>query len=330
MYDKLLQELFPNLESNAIEQGINSQTKPLSNNLFFSPPNYYQSVLDFSIGEYNLEHIISYYISYSFPSNFAQENLLYVQMLASDLNDINHYTIRKGLNSWLCVQTFYGTGYLSYEGKSYELHCGDVFFINCMREHEYHTVSKEGWGYRIIHFNGAILPGLFERFLECGQFVFHFEENHLFYSYTKKLFHVSAFDTPDKEIEEHRLLTNLVMTMMKQLPAFQATTYPDRIIQIRKYIADHCTEPLTLEQISEQFNINPHYLCRDYKKHTGQTVFQYVLQLRMDIATYLLIHSDFPIDEISRRCGYDEVNSFFYAFKKYTSLSPSSYRRLHL
>ena len=52
MNDPILQDLFPQNAVSAPEQNINSDTRPLSNDLFFAPPDYYRSVLDFGIGEY--------------------------------------------------------------------------------------------------------------------------------------------------------------------------------------------------------------------------------------------------------------------------------------
>ena len=73
--------------------------------------------------------------------------------------------------------------------------------------------------------------------------------------------------------------------------------------------------------------MSKYYLCRDFKRHTGETVFQYITKCRMDAATYLLVNSRQSVEQIALKCGFSEVNSFFYAFRKYTRMSPSAYRK---
>ena len=329
MNDPILQDLFPQNAVSAPEQNINSDTRPLSNDLFFAPPDYYRSVLDFGIGEYNLANISSYYISYAFPSGFAQENLLYLQLLASELNSPEHFTRRKDLRSYLCAQTFHGNGLLIYNGKEYPLAPGDVFLIDCRALHEYRSVGSAGWGYRIIHFNGSTMPGLFSCFSESGEYVFHFSGNDKIYQYTRKLFQTRSLGNVSSEIDEHCILTSIIAELIKKLPQFTAATYPERTISVRRYLKEHCTDSLSLEQTANHFHISKYHLCRDYKKHTGETLFQYVTKCRMEIATYLLVNSSLSVEQVSEQCGFENVNSFFYAFKKYAKCAPTTYKKLH-
>ena len=329
MKDSILQDLFPLNTVADPEKNINSDTMPLSNDLFFAPPDYYRTVLDFGIGEYNLASVRSYFISYAFPSGFAQENLLYLQLLASELNSPEHFTRRRNLHSYLCAQTFHGKGALTYAGRQYSLEPGDVFLIDCMKDHEYRSHSPEGWGYRIIHFNGDAMPGFFSLFTENDKYVFHFSDNHALFRYTRDLFQTRSANSFSMEIDEHRILTSIITELIKQLPQYAAAVYPEKITYIRQYIKEHCTASLSLEETAEHFHISKYHLCRDYKKHTGETLFQYVTKCRMEIATYLLINSSLSVEQISERCGFENVNSFFYAFKKYAKCAPTVYRKNH-
>ena len=157
MYDPIIKELFPNRKSLYMEQLLSAPT----HDSFELPESYERNDalwkrhnLDYLNGDYNLSHTCSHYGQNFFPSTFARKALLYLQLLCSVTFSEKHYTIRKDLPSYLIAQTFYGKGLLRYDGKEYTLVPGDLFFIDCRQKHEYFAVSKKGWGYRFIHFDG--------------------------------------------------------------------------------------------------------------------------------------------------------------------------------
>lgn len=50
-------------------------------------------------------------------------------------------------------------------------------------------------------------------------------------------------------------------------------------------------------------------------------------RVRKDRATFLLRHSELPIETIAFRLGFSETASFSRAFKRWAGLSPTSFRR---
>lgn len=94
-----------------------------------------------------------------------------------------------------------------------------------------------------------------------------------------------------------------------------------------RYIDKHYHETLTLEQISEKFNISLSHLCRQFKRITGTPFTEYVTRKRIDRACILLRETQLPIAQIGEQVGYPDYFYFNKVFKKVRGISPSVYRR---
>lgn len=94
-----------------------------------------------------------------------------------------------------------------------------------------------------------------------------------------------------------------------------------------RYVNKHYNETLTLEQISEQFNISLSHLCRQFKRITGAPFTEYVTRRRIEQACVLLKGTQLPIAQIGEQVGYPDYFYFNKVFKKVQGVSPSVYRR---
>lgn len=52
--------------------------------------------------------------------------------------------------------------------------------------------------------------------------------------------------------------------------------------KVLSYIDAHFAEPMTLEMLAEKAMVSRTYLCRCFRDTTGQTVFAYIEQTRID------------------------------------------------
>lgn len=88
----------------------------------------------------------------------------------------------------------------------------------------------------------------------------------------------------------------------------------DRILQ---YVNENdCC--LTTDRIAQACNLSTDYLRRAFKNTTGQSLRQYVEQVRLDRAKAMLIEQRLLIKQIAYRAGFADVKSFCIAFRRAT------------
>ena len=98
--------------------------------------------------------------------------------------------------------------------------------------------------------------------------------------------------------------------------------------QIVEYIQNHCCDnSLSLVSVADNFCMNPTYLSAFIKEQLGETFLNYVLNLRMDLATELLRTTDLSQQDIAVRIGYANSGVFLRVFKKKYGITPGTYRK---
>lgn len=98
------------------------------------------------------------------------------------------------------------------------------------------------------------------------------------------------------------------------------------IRSIHQFIDDNLAQDVTLQSIAEHVHMHPVYISKIYKLETGGNISEYIQQLRMEKAVYLLANSHEKTYEIAAMLGYQRPHSFNYAFKKHHGVTPQVYR----
>ena len=96
-----------------------------------------------------------------------------------------------------------------------------------------------------------------------------------------------------------------------------------------RYLERHSVDPqLSLERIAEAFKLNPSYLSRYFKEHTGMNYVDYVAMLRVKNAKNLLVaHPGQNMQEIGMQAGFSGKETFIRTFKRFEGVTPGTYRK---
>lgn len=107
------------------------------------------------------------------------------------------------------------------------------------------------------------------------------------------------------------------------------TPYSTEIEKTMVYINQNLKKNLTLDEIAHVANMNKTYFSTIFKKVTGKTVWEYILNARVELAiSYLIKNNDeLNITEILNMCGFNNATSFNKTFKKITGKTPTEYKK---
>ena len=98
------------------------------------------------------------------------------------------------------------------------------------------------------------------------------------------------------------------------------------ITKIDGYILDHMEEDISRQDIADYVFLNPDYLNRVFKKSTGESINQYIINKKLERARNLIRTSRMPIQEVAKHVGY-QVSYLSSSYKKRYGISPLQERK---
>ncbi len=97
--------------------------------------------------------------------------------------------------------------------------------------------------------------------------------------------------------------------------------------KVTRYIGEHYAEPLTLQVMAQEFVTSREYFSMRFKKSTGFGFSEYLTQVRMANAIYLLEHPGASVTDVAYQCGFNDSSYFAAVFKSVYGITPKKYQQ---
>lgn len=101
----------------------------------------------------------------------------------------------------------------------------------------------------------------------------------------------------------------------------------ERLERILQYMEENFNDDLNLETIAKKFYMNSSYFSDYFKKNMGINFTKYLTKLKIGEAIRLINENNASLTEIAFMCGFNNISSFFIAFKRVTKMSPGEYKK---
>jgi AraC-like DNA-binding protein len=122
----------------------------------------------------------------------------------------------------------------------------------------------------------------------------------------------------------------LLQVFNKYIKQSSSKKAPEWAKELKEMIQDQLDTNMTLslQQVSDELEINPAYLSREFSKYFDNLSFgDYIRKLRIDKAKSLMGTTDYSLTEIAYLTGFSDQSHFTRIFKKQTGQNPSVYKR---
>jgi two-component system response regulator YesN len=98
------------------------------------------------------------------------------------------------------------------------------------------------------------------------------------------------------------------------------------ISEIQYHIGQRYMENLSLGDLAARFSISENYLGELFKKHTGNTIVNFIRSVRMENAGRLLKYTGIPLKKAAWECGFPDISYFGRGFKNHFGLTPAQFK----
>jgi AraC family L-rhamnose operon regulatory protein RhaS len=133
------------------------------------------------------------------------------------------------------------------------------------------------------------------------------------------------------EIIRDSLMRSIMIILARNLfgQITNNTIHKDSVEAILLYIKQHIYQPneLNIEHLANVFNYAPDYISIFFKKHTGESLKQYIIKHKIKLIEARLLYSQMTISEIADEFGYTDESHFCKQFKKFTGSTPTAFRK---
>ena len=135
------------------------------------------------------------------------------------------------------------------------------------------------------------------------------------------------------DTEQIRLLHEIVEQVMEIVCPeknidFKASQ-EEIVRNIHRYLTEHLSERITIEELSHKFLMNATTLKNVFKQVYGTTIAAHMRIHRLEQAAMLLQTSQDDVSLIAQAVGYDSASRFTTAFREMYGETPTEFRKTH-
>lgn len=245
----------------------------------------------------------------------------------------NNVTSMHKAHYHICHEIYYLVkGEINYfiNDQIYNIHDGDLILIPKGILHKTLTISEKGYE--------RILINVYDEFLKEN--VKHCFENFCYRippKYGRKIIgmlqEIEEQNSIKDEFREemiqekiHGLLVTLIRLSRAESKVLSSGSYDDKLEDVMKYVREHFSEPLTLQNIADHFFVSREYFSSMFKQKTGLGFNEYLNQIRVSNAMKLLENPNETITGAAYKSGYNDSSYFASVFKKVCGISPKKYQ----
>ena len=240
---------------------------------------------------------------------------------------VNHFREREeGIAEYILIYCTDGKGVIEVDGHPYRIGAEEIFCIPRDRRHRYYADKKDPWSIFWLHFKGE----------NCGFFPLDDcnvvqmssgpANNRLMFLF-ELLFRVLERNyTLGNFIYISQVLSLILSEVYFREKVDESTPQNRHITAIIRFMYKHLKEDLTLEDISQEFDLSKSYINVIFKKYAKRAPIDFFIGLKMQEACKLLRSTGMYVKEVSIELGYDDPYYFSRIFKKFVGVSPKYYK----
>lgn len=239
-------------------------------------------------------------------------------------------------------------GDISYQvnESQYQLRAGEGLFCNTNVLHSGHGFEAEDCSYLSITFHPRLLYGYSSSVMQ-NKYMHHIlkspslasirfcpevEWQRVVLEQMERIRQLKAAEPDSMELQIQIALLTIWQQIYEHVGQEAASGNEngrdtERIRQIMEYIQNHYAEKITLEDLADQIHLCKSESCRLFKRYMNQSMFDYLLDYRIERSLELLRQSGLDVTQISGLVGFANPGYYSRIFKRKMGCTPLEYRK---
>ena len=198
--------------------------------------------------------------------------------------------------------------------------------LDCIEPHYYH--AEDGLEFVYMHFEGSNARELCRRITDRHGWLIRRDNNTLIGNMLYDMVRFYDENGVETDMQRSARIYRMFDLLLSPSAAEQSADTP--VEQAIQYIRSHIGQPISVEELASTVCLSASYFAHMFKRRTGFSPADYVINSRIERAKVLLVRTQKPIAEIAEEVGYSTSGSLINLFVKKVGTSPRQYRIRHM
>ncbi len=258
-------------------------------------------------------------------SETARRLFFYIRCTGRYQCDASYAVRRQSYNSFLLLYVVSGSGYVYLDGRSNPIGEGSLVLLDCYKPHAYGT--EAGWDILWAHFDGTQARAYYEAIASSRSLCVFLPDPYRAMRSLEKIFRMYHHEKRASEALVNQYIVSLLTEMLTFGSERESESEGGSVEESVTFITQNLDQPLSLEDLARRAALSPFYFSRVFKRETGYTPHEYLINARVNAAKFYLKTTQYSNKEISYRCGFSSESSFCTIFKRIAGVTPQTYRK---
>lgn len=270
--------------------------------------------------------VLPHSVCFSFtPPDIAKDLYFFPTWCGHYYCTSEYFMRRRSYPPLLVVYIRKGILNVEYRGEAKQAKAGDVVLLDCSEPHYYY--ADDNLEFLYMHYDGSNSHQITQHIIAVHGWLIQNESNervnNLLYEMIDLYAHNHTESMFDSSMRIYRLFEMLLAPTAKE----QKEQSP--VMDAIEYIRSNVGQTITLDDLASVANLSPYYFSHIFKRQTGFSPVEYVINTRIERAKTLLLTTNNSISEIAYAVGYASSGSLINLFVKRVGESPKQYRKSH-
>jgi AraC family transcriptional regulator len=126
------------------------------------------------------------------------------------------------------------------------------------------------------------------------------------------------------------MLLELTAEAARRVGQGAAKITPEWLKNARRHLESNCLRAVSLAEMARISGMHRVHVSREFRKHFGTTIGEFLRSLRVEHARRLLASTTQTLTDIALDCGFADQSHFSATFRRLTGLTPAVFRQMAL
>ena len=258
------------------------------------------------------------------------------------ITDIGYYpaaalhkrTRKEGISQYVLIYCVEGEGWYELNDAHLGISANQCIVLPAFIPHAYGSSQKNPWTIYWIHFKGE-LAGFYAEDFHLPVSIIPGEKSRIYdrISIFEDIFNALEHGYSKTNIYFANSLLYSFLGSIKYLGVFRESknrhnSREDIVEKAISFMRENVERKVSLSELGKYLGYSNSYFITVFKKRTGFSPIDYMIQLKMQVACSLLDFTDMKINQICHKVGITDTYYFTKLFTKMTGKSPTQYRKI--